>query len=126
MPARVQYLLLVGSPGVLRQVARTYPGAHIVVAHAGAGGGGSQAAGLLRVAVEEPNVYLDTASSTAQFGAFAEVVKVVGARKLLYGSDTPWLCFSYQIGRVLLAPISDEEKALVLGGNLSALLATRR
>jgi len=114
----------VGTADTLRRTARTYPGAHLIVAHAGAGGGGSDA--LLRVAVEEPNVYLDLASSVGSFGAFAEVVQRVGAAKLHYGSDFPWMCPTHQIGRVLLAPITEAEKRRILGSNLAGLLATRR
>lgn len=116
----------VGSPEALRRIARTFPNAHFVVAHAGASpppAGGAE--GVYRVAIEEPNVYLDLASSVGRFGAFVSALALVGAGKLLYGSDMPWMCASYQIGRVLLAPIPDEAKRLVLGGTLSALLATR-
>ena len=116
----------VGSPETLRRVARTYPDAHFIVAHAGAGGAGLAGDALLRVAAEEPNVFLDLCSSVARFGAFAEVVREVGPAKLLYGSDAPWMCFTHQIGRVLLAPIAEEEKRRILGSNLAALLATRR
>jgi predicted TIM-barrel fold metal-dependent hydrolase len=109
-------------------VARAHPGAHLIVAHAGAGAARlpDTGAALRRVAAEEPNVYLDTTSSVGRFGVFAEVVREVGVGKLLYGSDMPWMCASYQIGRVLLAPIPDADKRRILGANLAALLATRR
>lgn len=114
----------VGSVDTLRRAARAYPGAHIIVAHAGAGGGGNTA--MLQVALEESNVYLDLASSVGAFGAFAEVVQTFGAAKLHYGSDFPWMCPTHQIGRVLLAPIAEEDKRRILGSNLATLLATRR
>jgi predicted TIM-barrel fold metal-dependent hydrolase len=114
-----------GSPEVLRRVARAHPGAHLVVAHAGASAPPAETAeSVHRVAAEEPNVYLDLASSVARFGAFAAAVALVGPAKLLYGSDMPWMCASYQIGRVLLAPIAEESKRRILGGTLSALLST--
>lgn len=116
----------VGTPDTLRRVARAYPGAHLIVAHAGAGGAGASGDALIRVAAEEPNVHLDLASSVGKFGAFAEIVQKVGANKLHYGSDVPWMCFTHQIGRVLLAPIPEADKRAILGGNLAALLATRR
>lgn len=116
----------VDSPETLRRIARAYPGAHVVVAHAGAGGAGPAGAALLEVARDEPNIYLDLASSVAPFGAFPAVVQAVGAGKLLYGSDAPWMCFSHQIGRVLLAPISQDDKRRILGTNMAALLVTRR
>lgn len=116
----------VGTPEVLRRTARAYPNAHIIVAHIGAGGLGAQWDALHHVAAEEPNVYLDLASSGAVFGAFADVVQRAGAHKLTYGSDSPYMCATYQIGRVLFAPIAEDDKRRILGANLAALLATRR
>jgi predicted TIM-barrel fold metal-dependent hydrolase len=100
---------------------------HLVVAHAGAAGPAPGAPdGIWGVAAEEPNVYLDLASSVGRFGAFAAVVGLTGPDKLLYGSDMPWMCATYQIGRVLLAPIPEGEKRRILGGTMAALLGTRR
>jgi hypothetical protein len=36
------------------------------------------------------------------------------------------MCPTHQIGRVLLAPIAEEDKRRILGSNLAALLETRR
>jgi len=107
----------------LRQMARTYPNAHLIVAHAGAALGVE--GGVDQVAREERNVYLDTANSVARFGDFAVLVKAVGAAKVLFGSDMPWMCAGYQIGRIEMAPIPSEEKRLILGATMASLLATR-
>ena len=114
-----------GTPDTLRRVARKYPDAHFIVAHGGSGGIGTTRAGALLVAAEEPNVYLDLTSSVGHYGAFPAVVAAVGARKLTYGSDMPWFCATHEIGRALLAPISEEDKRQILGGTLAGLLATR-
>jgi uncharacterized protein len=117
----------VGAPDTLRRIALAYPQAHFIVAHAGAGyreNGRDEA--LVAVVREVANVYLDITSSAGHFGAFAAMVGQVGAAKLTYGSDMPWMCASHQVGRVLLAHILDEDKRRILGGNLTTLLATRR
>jgi predicted TIM-barrel fold metal-dependent hydrolase len=116
----------VGTPETLRRVARAHPQAHLIVAHTGGGGASFRSGGYYQVAAEEPNVYLDTASSVGGFGVFAAVVRAVGTGKLVYGSDMPVVCATHQIGRVLLAPISDDDKRRILGGTIAALLATRR
>jgi hypothetical protein len=105
--------------------ARAHPNAHFVVAHAGAGLSPASF-DLAQVAREEPNVYLDLTSSAGRFGAFQAMVEVAGADKLTYGSDMPWMCASYQIGRVLLARIPEDAKRRILGGTMAGLLATRR
>jgi hypothetical protein len=38
----------------------------------------------------------------------------------------PWFCATHEIGRVLLAPICEDDKRQILGGTLAGLLATRR
>ena len=118
----------VGTPDTLRRIARAHPGAHLIVAHAGAGGSSTRdlEGGVYQVAREEPNVYLDTTSSVGHFGVFSAVVGAVGAGKLVYGSDMPWMCASHQVGRVLYAPISAEDRRLVFGGTMARLLGTRR
>jgi hypothetical protein len=115
----------VGSPETLRRVARAHPNAHFVVAHAGAGLSPASF-DLAQVAREEPNVYLDLTSSAGRFGAFEAMVEVAGADRLTYGSDMPWMCASFQIGRVLLARIPEDAKRRILGGTMAGLLATRR
>ena len=116
-----------GTPDTLRRIARAHPDAHLIVAHAGAGGSSLQGldGGVYQVAREEPNVYLDTTSSVGRFGVFAAVARAVGAGKLLYGSDMPWMCASHQVGRVLYASLSAEEQRLILGGSMARLLSTR-
>ena len=71
-------------------------------------------------------MYLDTAGSVAQFGIFTQLVKHVGAGRILYGDDFPWMCPTHQIGRILLAPITDDEKKQILGGTMQRLLSTRK
>ena len=116
----------VDSPDVLRRTARAYPNAHFIVAHAGAGGRRTRGDAINQVALEEPNVYLDTAGSVAPYGAFTQLVNTVGAGRILFGDDFPWMCPTHQIGRILLAPISDDEKKQILGGTMQRLLSTRQ
>ena len=95
----------------------------------------STASGLVRLPPEDalrhswaavvrdcPNVYADLASSIAPMGGFEALVDMVGARKVLYGSDAPLHDMAYQIGRVLFAKMSDEDKADILGHNLERLI----
>lgn len=116
----------VDSPDVLRRIAQSYPNAHFIVAHAGAGRRHPEHDQTYTVAIEEPNVYLDTAGSVALYGIFTQLVAHVGAGRILYGDDFPWMCPTHQIGRILLAPISGDEKKEILGGTMQRLLSTRR
>ena len=96
----------------------------------------SEAAGLVqtmdRIGVDRACVFptlgvmLDARAGNAAALAPARAVDLAGDGKLLYGSDAPWMCASYQIGRVLLAPIAEASRRRILGETLAGLLATRR
>lgn len=111
-----------GGPGALERLARAYPNVSCVVAHAGGNWDGRIPTEAIQVARRLENVYLDLASSIVPYGGLERAVQLVGAEKLLYGSDMPWMDSAYQLGRVLFARISDREKELILGLNAQRLL----
>jgi predicted TIM-barrel fold metal-dependent hydrolase len=55
-------------------------------------------------------------------GAIAGAVKAFGAAKILFGSDFPDLDTSLNIGPLLTAQISDEDKRMILGRNMRGIL----
>lgn len=99
------------------------PQAIVVMAHMG---GQPYAVGNWHLAVEvasrHPNLYLDTASSQIDNGMLEYAVKEIGAERILFGTDVPLLDPWVQLAKVQGADISDEAKALILGGNLQRLL----
>lgn len=75
------------------------------------------------VARDFPNLWLDITSSYQGYGMIEHAVATVGAERIVYGSDMPFLAAAGAIGHILHAQISDEAKALLLGGNAMRLLA---
>jgi predicted TIM-barrel fold metal-dependent hydrolase len=51
------------------------------------------------------------------------MVREVGADRVIFSSDIPFIDLRYGLGRVLFAPLTPEERALVLGGNIRRLLS---
>ena len=49
-------------------------------------------------------------------------VKELGADRVIYGSDIPGRSFGSQLAKVMGARISDNDKELVLAGNLKRIL----
>ncbi len=69
-----------------------------------------------------PNVYLELCSSRSAAGLVEFFVKKVGAERVVWGSDAPWLSYQQQIGRVLFADIPEAAKRLILAGNAARIL----
>ncbi|MBZ5613245.1 MAG: amidohydrolase family protein [Acidobacteriia bacterium] len=68
-----------------------------------------------------PNVYTDTAG-VRRFDYIVEAIKRAGARKILFGSDGPWLHPGVEIHKIRLLGLSPDQEALILGGNALRLL----
>jgi len=112
-----------GTPALLESLATKYTDVSFLVAHHAHINSPdidhTVWAGLIR---DLPNVYADLASSVALMGGFELMVRTVGAHKVIFGSDTPLHDLAYQLGRVLLADLDDEDKKDILGRNLARLV----
>jgi len=76
----------------------------------------------LDVAVDYPNVFLETCSTFRTPGVIEQLVEEAGADRVLFGSDVPLMDPRSQLGKIITADITDEDKRLVLGGNARRLL----
>jgi len=72
-----------------------------------------------------PNIYLDTTSSSFDNNMIETAVSEVGAERVLYGSDLPLLDPTLQIAKITESEIAEEEKELILHGNINRLLGMR-
>ena len=71
--------------------------------------------------VRYPNVYADT-SGVRRFDYLVEAVRRAGARKLLFGSDGPWLHPGLELHKIRLLGLDRHAEALVTGGNARRLI----
>ena len=71
------------------------------------------------------NVYFDTAASPLLYGPriFEVGARLVGARKILLGSDFPLVRARRLLAQIDRAELSDEDKTGIAGGNAATLLA---
>jgi predicted TIM-barrel fold metal-dependent hydrolase len=69
------------------------------------------------------NICLETCNSLAWYGLVERLVAMGGAERVLFGTDMPFMSPDQQIGRILFARITDEEKRKVLGLNAQRLFA---
>ncbi len=64
-----------------------------------------------------PNIFLETCNSWAWYGLIERLVKNAGADRICFGTDMPFMSPDQQIGRILGAKITDDEKRQILGLN---------
>ena len=109
-------------PDVLWQFIQNFPSNTIVCAH---WGGGLPFYALMPEVKEAlANVYFDTAASPFLYtpDVFETVARLVGADKILMGSDYSLLRARRLIRQVAESGLSDADKDAVLGGNAARLL----
>jgi len=105
-----------GGREILERILRHYPNARIIAAHVGGWDGKSENPAI-ELAKDYENLYLDLASSIAYRNAFEKMVEMVGADRILYGSDMPLLDPGYQLGRVVRSGLSEEDMGKILSSN---------
>lgn len=109
-----------GEPQMFVKWARRYPGAAIVLAHAGNSPMGRRS--CIQAARSCPNVYIEICTSWRHFNSIEELVDGAGEERVLFGSDIPLMDPRIHVGRVKTADISEEARRKVLGENAARLL----
>ena len=111
-----------GRAHVVEMLASEFPQLNITIPHLGSFVGDWRAhQRVVDQLARLPNVYADT-SSVRHFDYLLQAVKRAGARKLLFGSDGPWLHPGVELRKIELLRLKPEAKRLVLGGNAIRLL----
>lgn len=108
------------SPEFLMGALDEYPDAKFLCAHLG-GGSREGIMPFVDVAHARPNLFFDLGVSGMPRGALAWLVEQVPHTQILYGSDHPLNEFTFQLGRVLYADISDDLKRMILWDNAARI-----
>lgn len=110
-------------PEPVRRVMRKYPEVRLLFGHALFPTTFEEAAAMAR---EFEHLWLDVTSSNQCYRMIEHAVATIGAHRIVYGSDMPFIAAAGAIGRILYAEISDTDKAMILGGNARRLLSEVR
>jgi predicted TIM-barrel fold metal-dependent hydrolase len=113
-----------GDRPVMQQIgrmARRYPAALFLLAHTG---GGDMMANIELIR-ECSNVYGDLTYSRSPRGLVRRLVDEVGADRIVWGSDMIFFNIAHQLGKVVGADLSSEDRAKILGGNARRILDQR-
>ena len=116
-------ILAHSTPDECMGLSQIIPEAKLLMAHAG---GCPTALGDWHKAIEAarqfPNILLDTASSQSDMGYLEAIVEAVGAERVIFGTDMPFIDPFFGLAKVSGAKLTAGQKALILGGNVRRLL----
>lgn len=120
---RVPMLLDVGGKAqVLEMLAPQYPEIAFIIPHLGSFADDWQAhQRLIDQMLRFPNLYADT-SGVRRFDYLVQAVARVGSRRILFGSDGPWLHPGLELGKIRLLGLARARERLILGENLARLI----
>jgi len=108
------------TPADVAALAARHPRTMIVMAHlTGAGEPG------LKAIAPHPNLHVDVAGGEPEAGMLELAVRLLGAERVVFGTDTPVRSYGATLGKVEEAKITQRERKLILGGNAERLLARR-
>jgi uncharacterized protein len=116
---------IVGEVSAVHLFAGEYPDVNFIIPHLGSFADDWAAQkGFLDPLCRYDNIYTDT-SGVRRFDLLCEAVRRAGARKILFGSDGPWLHPGVELAKVHALDLSPSDRELVLGGNVLRLLGQR-
>ena len=105
------------TPSDLAELAARFPEQTFICAHAG----GNWELGL-RAVRDHSNIVVETSGFDATAGFLEMAVRELGADRVVFGSHLPSRSLGTELGKILFAGLSEEQKHLVLGGNFRRLL----
>lgn len=104
-------------PPQVAELARRFPEAAMIMAHMG----GDFIRGCDAIA-DVPNVLTDPSGSYCETGMMEYAVDVLGADRILFGSDAPGASFINNVAKVLAADLTDQDTSKILGANARRLI----
>jgi predicted TIM-barrel fold metal-dependent hydrolase len=106
------------TPSELAELAARHPAQKFIAAHAG----GEWEQGI-RAVRDSPNILVETSGFDAKAGFIEMAVSELGADRIIFGSHLPSRSLGTELGKVIGASISDDDRRLILGANFRQLLS---
>ena len=113
---------VMGEISVCELLATEYPDVAFIIPHLGSFADDWQAQlAFLDPLSRHRNIYTDT-SGVRRFDLLRQAVARAGARKILFGSDGPWLHPGVELAKIWALELSPADQSRVLAGNLLSLI----
>lgn len=108
------------SAGEVEGVVARYPNITFLMGHSIQG----QVDWAIEIAKKYPNAYLELCDTCRLSGVVEKMVRQAGAEKVVFGTDAPLQTHHFQMGCVIGAKISPEEKRMILRDNALRILSS--
>ena len=120
---RIPVLVDVGGKAhTIDMFAPQYPGVNFIIPHLGSFADSFRAHQEVIYQLRRyPNVYADT-SGVRRFDYLVEAVRQAGPRKILFGSDGPWLHPGLELHKIKLLGLEPRAESLITGANARRLI----
>jgi predicted TIM-barrel fold metal-dependent hydrolase len=117
---------VMGEVSAVELLATEYPTVTFIIPHLGSFADDWRAQlALIDHLVRHPNVYTDT-SGVRRFDLLEDAARRAGARKILFGTDGPWLHPGVELAKVRALHLSAAEEREVMGGTILRLMRAVR
>ena len=114
---------VMGEVSGVELLATEYPDVNFIIPHLGSFADDWRAQlALIDHVVRHPNIYTDTAG-VRRFDLLEQAVERAGARKILFGSDGPWLHPEVELEKIYALDLPDDQERLILGDNFRRLIS---
>jgi predicted TIM-barrel fold metal-dependent hydrolase len=107
------------TPSELAELAAKYPDQKFICAHAG----GEWQRGI-RAVGRSPNILIETSGFDATAGFIEMGIRELGAERIVFGSHLPSRSLGTELGKIIGADISINDRKLILGQNFRSLLSS--
>lgn len=114
---------VMGEVSIVELLAVEYPDVSFIIPHMGSFSDDWRAqSALIDHLARHPNVFTDT-SGVRRFDLLEEAVQRAGAKKILFGTDGPWLHPGVELAKIRALGLTKEDERLVMGGNFLRLIS---
>ncbi|MCI5222760.1 MAG: amidohydrolase [Candidatus Electrothrix sp. AR4] len=113
---------IMGEVSVCELLAREYPDINFIIPHLGSFADSWQKQlGFIDHLARHPNIYTDP-SGVRRFDLLEEAVRRAGPKKILFGTDGPWLHPGVELAKIKALALHPSARHLVLFGNFLRLI----
>ena len=109
------------STASMAKLAQEHPNLNLIIAHQG-GGSAEHTRACTPIITDHANAYMELCGSLENRLGVEDIVDLVGAEKVIFGTDAIDLDPKFELGKVAFSPLDDRIKKMIFAENYLSLL----